>query len=156
MFDHLFSTSAAIQQVALLKSPAGGHKWCPGSIISAVRMMAHSVSQFDLTNPSDIVVFRQHKSSRLQNPTEPEKRSKQQKLSLRTHSLQQLQDRCLMASSSRKGGTWLSRFYHRQVDLVVRIVSLTRSITLPFPPRMFSSESCDPNTPYFTTDAQVV
>ncbi len=74
-----------------------------------------------LTNPSDTVVFRQRKSSRLQNPTEPEKRSKQQKLSLRTHSLPQLQDRCLMASSSRKGGTWLSRFYHRQAGLVISV-----------------------------------
>lgn len=77
-----------------------------------------------LTNPSDTVVFRQRKSSHLQNPTEPETRSKQQKLSLRMHSLPQLQDRCLMASSSRKGGTWLSRFYHRQVDFVVVIVNL--------------------------------
>jgi hypothetical protein len=29
-----------------------------------------------------------------------------------------------MASSSRKGGTWLSRFYHRQAGLVVLIVNL--------------------------------
>jgi hypothetical protein len=38
--------------------------------------------------------------------------------------LPQLQDRCLMASSSRKGGTWLSRFYRRQAGLVVLIVNL--------------------------------
>ena len=77
-----------------------------------------------LTNLSDIVVFRQRKSSHLQNPTVPEKRSKQQKLSSRMRSLPQLQDRCLMAFSSRKGGTWLSRFYHRQAGLVVLIVNL--------------------------------
>jgi len=77
-----------------------------------------------LTNSLDTVVFRQRKSSRLQNPAELEKRSKQQKLSLRTHSLPQLQDRCWMASSSRKGGTWQSRFYHRQAGLVVLIVNL--------------------------------
>jgi hypothetical protein len=29
-----------------------------------------------------------------------------------------------MASSSRKGGTWPSRFYHRQAGLVVLIVNL--------------------------------
>jgi hypothetical protein len=37
--------------------------------------------------------------------------------------LPQLQGRCLMASSSRKGGIWLSRFYHRQAGLVVLIVN---------------------------------
>jgi hypothetical protein len=37
-FDHPFSTSAAFQQVALFKPPPGGHKWCPGSIISTVRI----------------------------------------------------------------------------------------------------------------------
>jgi len=37
-FDHPFSTSAALQQVALFKPPPGGHKWCPGSIISTVRI----------------------------------------------------------------------------------------------------------------------
>ena len=39
MFNHPFSTSSAIQQVALFKPPAGGDKWCPGSIISTVRLM---------------------------------------------------------------------------------------------------------------------
>ena len=85
-----------------------------------------------LMNPSDTVVFRRRKSSRLQNLTEPEKRSKQQKLSLRTHSLPQLQDRCLMVSSSRKGGTWLSRFYHRQAGVVVLIVNLHKVNHTPF------------------------
>jgi hypothetical protein len=33
-----FSTSSAFQQVALFKSPAGGHKWCPSGIISTVRI----------------------------------------------------------------------------------------------------------------------
>jgi len=44
MFDHTFSTSAAIQQVTLFKPPAGGHKWCPGSVISTVRLIAHTAS----------------------------------------------------------------------------------------------------------------
>lgn len=38
VFDHPFSTSAAFQQAALFKPPAGGHKWCFGSIISTVRI----------------------------------------------------------------------------------------------------------------------
>ena len=37
IFDYPFSTSTALQQVALFKPPTGGHKWCPGCIISAVR-----------------------------------------------------------------------------------------------------------------------
>jgi len=45
MFDHSFSTSAAIQQVALFKPPAGGHKRCPGSIISTVRLIVHTALQ---------------------------------------------------------------------------------------------------------------
>lgn len=43
-FDHPFSTSAAIQQVTLFKPPTGGHKWCPGSVISTVRLIAHTAS----------------------------------------------------------------------------------------------------------------
>ena len=39
-------------------------------------------------------VSRRRRSNRRQNPTLPEKRSKQQKLSSRTRSLRQLQDRC--------------------------------------------------------------
>jgi hypothetical protein len=38
MFVCPFSTSAAIQQVALFKPPAGGHQRCPGSIIPTVRL----------------------------------------------------------------------------------------------------------------------
>jgi hypothetical protein len=37
-------------------------------------------------------------------------------------SLPHLQDRCSMASSSRKDGTWLSHFYHSQAGLVVLLV----------------------------------
>ncbi len=57
-------------------------------------LVAHTTSQLVSKNPSDTVVFRRRKSSRLQSPMEPEKRSKQQKLFLRTRSLPQLQDRC--------------------------------------------------------------
>jgi len=91
-------------------------------------LVAHTTSQLVSKNPSDTVVFRRRKSSRLQSPMEPEKRSKQQKLFLRTRSLPQLQDRCLMASSLRKGGTWLSHFYHRQAGLVDLFVNIQRSI----------------------------
>ena len=108
-----------------------------------------------LTNPSDTVVFRQRKSSHLQNRAEPETRSKQQKLSLRMHSLPQLQDRCLMASSSKKGGTWLSRFYHRQAGLVVLIVNLQGQSHFLYHLDFFFWVLRF-NGPYFTTDAQVV
>ena len=47
-----------------------------------------------LTNSLGTGVFRRRRSNRPQNPMPPEKRSKQQKLSLRTRSLRQLQDRC--------------------------------------------------------------
>jgi hypothetical protein len=126
MFDYPFSTSAAFQQVALFKPPAGGHKWCLGSVISTVRIDGSVTPLHNsyLAKPSGTGVFRRRKSSRLQNLTQVEKKLKQQKLSLRTRSLPQLQDRCLMASSSRKDGTWLSRFYHRQAGLVVLLVNL--------------------------------
>ena len=48
MLNHPFSTSATIQQVALFKPPAGGHKWRTGGIVSTVRPMAHTASQFIL------------------------------------------------------------------------------------------------------------
>jgi len=35
--DCPFSTSAALQQVAMFKPPTRSHKWCPGSIIPTVR-----------------------------------------------------------------------------------------------------------------------
>ena len=119
MLDCPFSASAAFQQVALFKSPAGGHKWRSGSIIPTVCVDESPSHCPPLTKLSDIGGFRRRKSNRRQNPTQREKRSKQQKLSLRTRSLPQLQDRCWMASSSRKGGTWLSRFYHRQAGVVI-------------------------------------
>jgi hypothetical protein len=68
MFDHPFSTSAAIQQVALFKPPAGGHKWCSGSIISTVRMMAHTVSQFV---PNGSFRYRGFQTAQVKPPTKP-------------------------------------------------------------------------------------
>jgi hypothetical protein len=37
MFGFPFSTSAAVQQIALCKPPAGDHQWCLGSIVPTVR-----------------------------------------------------------------------------------------------------------------------
>ena len=68
MFDHPFSTSAAIQQVALLKPPAGGHKWCPGSIISTVRLMAHTALQFV---PNESFRYRGFQTAQVKPSTKP-------------------------------------------------------------------------------------
>ena len=60
-----------------------------------------------------------------------------------------------MAFSSRKGGTWLSRFYHRQAGLVVLIVNLQgQSHCLYYLENFFWVLGS--NKPYFTTDTQVV
>jgi hypothetical protein len=68
MFDHPFSTSAAVQQVALFKPPAGGHKWCPGSIISTVRLMVHIASQFE---PNGSLRYRGFQTAQVKPSTRP-------------------------------------------------------------------------------------
>ena len=60
-----------------------------------------------------------------------------------------------MASSSKKGGTWLSRFYHRQAGLVVLIVNLQGQSHFLYHLEFFFWVLRF-NGPYFTTDAQVV
>jgi hypothetical protein len=68
MFDHPFSTSAAIQQIALFKPPAGGHKWCPGSAISTVRLMVHTASQFV---PNEPLRYRGFQTAQVKPSTKP-------------------------------------------------------------------------------------
>jgi hypothetical protein len=66
MFDHPFSTSAAIQQVALFKPPAGGHKRRPGSIISTVRLIAHTTLQLV---PNESFRYRGFQTAQVKPPT---------------------------------------------------------------------------------------
>jgi len=158
VFDCPFSASAAFQQASMFEPPAGGHKWCSGSIIPTVCVDELPFHQPSLTSLSGIGGFRRHKSNRPQNPTQPEKRSKQQKLSLRTRSLPQLQDRCWMASSSRKGGTWLSRFYHRQAGVVILRLDSRKPIS-PFQKKkteLHSPLGVEIQICQSTTDAQAV
>jgi hypothetical protein len=68
IFDRLFSTSAAIQQVALFKPPAGGHKWCLGSTISTVRLMAYTASQ---VVPNEYFRYRGFQTAQVKPSTKP-------------------------------------------------------------------------------------
>ena len=108
-----FSTSAAFQQVIMFKPPTRDYQWRPRGVIPTVRDDVLIYPTIHSKEHSDTEVFRRRKSNRLQNPMLPAKKSKQRKLSLRMRSWLRLQDRCWMASSSRKDGTWRSLFYHR-------------------------------------------
>jgi hypothetical protein len=68
MFDHPLSTSAAVQQAALFKPSAGGHKWCPCSIISTVRLMAYTTSQFV---PNEFFRYRGFQTAQVKPSTKP-------------------------------------------------------------------------------------